>query len=117
MVALGKGWCLPDDVGFARCFVARGFFRLQSIRNRIVGLTLFSVLRGRHPDVLTKYPVELREAIKATRLSHLCNWHFGIQEQRLHISDPGHLDVVGHAEAGSLLKFVGKIAGTDAKVP
>ena len=77
---------------------------------------IFSVFGRRHTDVLMKDPVKLGKTVEAAGLGDFRNGRIGVDQQRLHITDPGHLDVIGDGKSGDLLKFVGQIAGAEAVV-
>lgn len=66
--------------------------------------------------MFSKNTVELREAIETTRFCCFCNGYLCINEQCLYISDASHLNIIGHREAGYLLKSVGEITCAYAKM-
>ena len=79
-------------------------------------MTLFSIVGGRHSNMLSKNTVKLREAIKPTGFRHLCNGDIRVDKQCLNISNPCHLNIVGYRESGYLFESVGKVAGTNAEM-
>ena len=66
--------------------------------------------------MLAEDSVELREAAKATAQGGFRDGDLGADEQGLHIADAGHLNIVGHREAGYIFKLMGKIAAAHIKL-
>ena len=60
--------------------------------------------------------VKLRETIETAGFRYLRDGYLCVDEQRLHVSNSCHLDIVGYGESGYLLESVGKIAGTYAEM-
>ena len=89
---------------------------LRLVNDWIESLAFLAVHGRGHADMLAEYPVELGEAVETAGLCQLGDGDLGVDEQCLHIPDPGHLDVVCHREAGDLLEFVGEVAGADAEM-
>ena len=79
-------------------------------------LALLSVFRWGNTDIFSEYPVELRKAVKSTKLRDLGDGGVGVDQHRLHIADAGHLDVVCYRKTCDLFEFVGEVAGAEAVV-
>lgn len=81
----------------------------------LLKLVFFSIGRWRHANMLAKHPVELREAVETTGGSHLRDGDLGVDQKRLNIADPGHLQIVSDGESGYLFELMGKVTGADSK--
>ena len=57
--------------------------------------------------MLLEHPVKLGKATKTALGGSFRNGNAGAHQQRLHISNPGHLDVIRQCKAGDILKLVG----------
>ena len=71
------------------------------------GLVHFAELGRGHADVLLEHPVKLGKATKTAAGRGFRNGNAGAHQQRLHISNPGHLDVIRQCKAGDILKLMG----------
>ena len=66
--------------------------------------------------MLVKHPVKLGKAVKTAGLGNFGDGGLGADEQGLHIADAGHLNVLGHGEAGDVAELMGQIAVADVKL-
>ena len=82
---------------------------------QILHLILLTVEGGGDADVFAEYPIELGETIKSAGSRNFGDGNLCINQQRLHISYPGHLNIVCDRKAGDILELMGQIAAADTE--